>query len=241
MLAAKSALMQAQFALESDTDTYLNTKEQLNELLGRDIDTDFSVEALPGSLVEQISLANARHTALEQRPDVHQAKLQEAKANLAVRQEKAGYIPDVSAQITYINLQNINFLPESLSTAGFSMKWNNPWDWGKRHANIVGLRDAAKQQTLTVDDTRAKTLLDVDQKYRALMLSRRMVKTVAAAKEASAEQLRNITNQLHEHTALLSDVLKLAAQDQLQARNYTQALAEHWNALAAFDQALGRN
>ena len=241
VLSAKSSLIQAEYTQASDADAYTNTREKLNELLGRDIDTDFTVDALAGPADEPMSLADARKMALGQRSDVRQAILQEQKANLAIRQERAAYIPQINAQVSYISLQNISFLPSSLATAGFSVKWNNPWDWGSRHANIVGLRDAAKQQTLTTEDTRENAVLDVDQKYRALVLSRRMVEAAVTAKQASAEQLRNITNQFREHQALLSDVLKQAAQDRLQSQSYTQAVSAYWDARAAFDQAIGKD
>src|SRR5260370_17982716 len=94
-------------------------------------------------------------------------KLQVDKAKLDVRQERAGYIPDVNAQLTYVGFQNVAFLPKNAAVAGFSLNWNNPWDWGNRKANIESLRDVTKQQVLSAEDTAQQVTLDVDQKFPA--------------------------------------------------------------------------
>jgi hypothetical protein len=52
----------------------------------------------------------------------------------------------------------------------------------------------------------------------------------ALSKDASAESLRNVTNQFQENEVLLSDVLQQAAEDQKQSQNYMQALGAYWTA-----------
>jgi outer membrane protein TolC len=178
---------------------------------------------------------------LKQRPEIRLAKLHIHKANLDVRQEKAGYIPDVNAQLTYIGFQNVDFLPKNVAVAGFSLSWKNPWDWGKRKANLASLRDVTKQKMLTADDTTQQVTLDVNQKFRALRQARLLVGAAALSKDASTESLRNVTNQFQQHEALLSEVLQQAAEDQKQSQNYTQALGAYWTARADFDRALGRD
>lgn len=240
-LQAKAALTQERYTKAKDEDALLSAKEQLNVLLARDVDTEYSVEPLAPTTEEDINLLEARATALKQRPEIRLAKLQIDKANLDVRQEKAGYIPDVNAQLTYIGFQNVDFLPKNVAVAGFSLSWRNPWDWGKRKANLASLRDVTKQQILTADDTTQQVTLDVDQKFRALRQARLLVGAAALSKDASAESLRNVTNQFQQHEALLSDVLQQAAEDQKQSQNYTQALGAYWTARADFDRALGRD
>jgi outer membrane protein TolC len=229
-LQAKAALTQERYTNAKDEDALLSAKEQLNLLLARDVDTEISVEHLAPSTVEEINLSEARTTALKQRPEIRLAKLQLDKANLDVRQEKAGYIPDVNAQLTYIGFQNVEFLPKNVAVAGFSLSWRNPWDWGKRKANLTSLRDVTKQQILTADDITQQVTLDVDQKFRALRQARLLVGASALSKDASAESLRNVTNQFQENEVLLSDVLQQAAEDQKQSQNYMQALGAYWTA-----------
>jgi len=241
VLQAQAALAQARYSLASDQNARINSREQLNYQLARDVDTDFAVEVLPPVSQDEMSLADARATALKERPELREAQLQEQKADLAVRQEKATYIPELNAQFTYLSFQNISFLPQNAATVGLSLQWKSPWDWGYRRANIAGLRDAAKQQVLSTEDTTQQITVDIDQKFRALAQARLLVEVASVAKQASAEQLRNVENQFQEHTAFLSDVLKQAAQDRQQSETYTQALTTFWNARAALDQSLGRD
>jgi outer membrane protein len=240
-LQAKASLTQELYTRAKDEDALVSAKEQLNMLLARDTDTDFSVEPLPMATDEELHLPEARATALKQRPEIQLSKLQVDKAKLDVRQERAGYIPDVNAQLTYVGFQNVDFLPKNAAVAGFSLSWTNPWDWGNRKANIESLRDATKQQVLSAEDTAQQVTLDIDQKFRTLKEARLLVDAATLSKDASAESLRNVSNQFQQHEALLSDVLKQAADDQKQSENYTQALGSYWTARADFDRALGRD
>jgi len=240
-LDAKSAVAQQRYGLLKDSDALESAREQLNILLGRALDEPFSVEAMTAPSGEEADLAEARATALRQRPEIREAKLQVEKAQLDLRREKAEYLPDVSAQITYVGFQNIDFLPTNMVTAGLSLEWENPWDWGRRRAQLAGLRDASKQQRLTAEDATDKVLLDVSRKYRALQEARLLVEVAEAAKVASAERLRVVTDQYKQQSALLADVLKQTANDSQQAANLSQALAAFWNARADFDLALGND
>ena len=240
-LQAKASLTQELYTGATDEDALVSAKEQLNMLLARDVDTDFSVEPLAMATDEELNLPEARATALKQRPEIQLSKLQVDKAKLDVRQERAGYIPDLNAQLTYVGFQNVDFLPKNAAVAGFSLNWNNPWDWGNRKANIESLRDVTKQQVLSAEDTAQQVTLDVDQKFRALKEARLFLNAAALSKDASAESLRNVSNQFQQHEALLADVLKQAADDQKHSENFTQALGSYWTARADFDRALGKD
>jgi multidrug efflux pump subunit AcrB len=101
VLQAQAALAQARYNLASDQNARINSREQLNYQLARDVDTDFAVEVLPPVEQDEMSLADARATALKQRPELREARLQEQKADLAIRQEKMSdlqniYVPSPS-------------------------------------------------------------------------------------------------------------------------------------------------
>jgi outer membrane protein TolC len=240
-LDAKSAVAQQRYGLLKDSDALESAREQLNILLARNVDEPFSVEAMAAPSSEEAALAEAREIALRQRPEIREAKLQAEKSNLDIRREKAEYLPDVSAQLTYVGFQNIDFLPTNMITAGLSLEWENPWDWGRRRAKLAGLRDASKQQSLNAEDAQDKVLLDVSRRLRALREARLLVDAAEAAKDASAERLRVVADQYKQQSALLADVLKQTANDSQQAENLSQALAAFWNARADFDLALGND
>ncbi len=239
LLQAKAALARQHVSCTKDADELLTQREHLNYLLGRDLDTSFSVVPMGLPPVEELDLRTARATALRQRPEIRQAELQAQSANLDVRRKRAEYIPDIDAQVTYLGLQNVQFISPNAVNLGVSLSWQNPWDWGKRKAEISGLHDIAAQRRLTADDARQQVLLDVDQRFRALKEARMAVGAAQLEVDASRETLRVLRNRNQQQAALLRDVLKQTADLQLRNAQYVKALAEFWNAQADFNRALG--
>jgi outer membrane protein TolC len=222
-----------------DQNNLTTGREQLNELLGRDLDTQFTVENLEMPSSAETDLSAARAKALRQRPEIVEADLEVKGAELDERRERADYIPDVSAQVTYLGLPNVQFLSANSVNLGVSLKWQNPWDWGRRKAHIDGLKNVTQQQRLTAEDARQQILLDVDQRFRSLQEARLAVEAASLARDASAEKLRNLTNQYHEQAALLEDLLKQSADLEQKKASYSEAIQKYWSARADFERAIG--
>jgi outer membrane protein TolC len=99
-LTVKAKLKQQRYQLLAAEDALVLQKQNLNRLLGRGLRTPLSVQMLAfGELVEW-DLDTARKQALEQRPEVREAKLQTKIADMDVRREHANYIPDLSVQVS---------------------------------------------------------------------------------------------------------------------------------------------
>src|SRR6266704_108388 len=109
-LSVKAEVAKAIYQLTTIEDTLADRKEILNHLLGRSVQTDFSVEPVPATLPEQEDLPAARAIALEHRPEMKLAANRMHQAELATKSEKTHYIPDVSIQANYLSPANINFL-----------------------------------------------------------------------------------------------------------------------------------
>jgi len=238
-LAVRAKLSQQRYQLLNLRDTLQTQKESFNRLLGRELEIEFSVEVQPLPRADEIELAAARELALEQRPEIQQARLQTKKAETEVRRQRAEYIPDVSATFTYASLPNVSFAPQNVLNAGFLLQWQ-PFDWGQKRHKTESLRDATKQAMLTERDAEQQVLLDVNAKFRALAESRALLDTSALAQEAEREKLRVTTNRYGQKTALLSDVLQQEGAAVQADSDYQNALAAFWKAKASFDRALGR-
>src|SRR5262249_47015946 len=158
---------QQRYQLLNFRETIQTQKESLNRLLGRDLETEFLVEVQPQPGADEIDLAAAHRVALQQRPEIQQARLQTRKAETEVRRQRAEYIPDLSATFTYASLPNVSFAPQNVLNAGFLLQWQ-PFDWGQKRHKTESLRDAAKQAALTERDAEQQVLLDVNAKFRAL-------------------------------------------------------------------------
>src|SRR5262249_960857 len=110
-----SSAEQNQLTLEDDS---ANLKEQLNQLLGRDVLTEFAVTPMVDPSQLPIDLAAARARAVEQRPELREAALKTRQAEQDVRIKKSDYIPDINAELKTQRLLNYgSFLPAYTASA----------------------------------------------------------------------------------------------------------------------------
>lgn len=238
-LNVKAKLSQQQFQLVVLRDRYETQKEALNRLMGRDLRLNFTTEAeTEPAKADEMSLEAAQKKALEQRPEIQQARLQMEKTEMDVRREHAEYIPDISAQVSYLSFPNLAFFPKNVLLAGVSLQWQ-PFDWGQRRHKLSELRDSAKQATFSEQDAQQQVLLDVNANYRKLAEARALLAVDAAAQELEREKLRVLTNRYKEKAALLTEVLQEQSALAQADSQYQQDLQSLWNAKASFERALG--
>src|SRR5207302_4836430 len=126
----------ARYQLTVIEDARADRKEILNRLLGRELQTEFSVEMVPASLPEELSLQGARKIATEKRPEIKTETIKREQATLETKIEKTRYIPDISIQANYAASSNISFLPQSVGAVGVLLTWQ-PWDWGQKRHNVA--------------------------------------------------------------------------------------------------------
>src|SRR4029077_10419726 len=95
-LSVKAEVAKASYELTTIEDMLADRKEILNHLLGRSLQTEFSVEPVSVVLPEEESLDAARAIALERRPEVKLAANRVRQAELATKSEMTHYIPDIA-------------------------------------------------------------------------------------------------------------------------------------------------
>jgi outer membrane protein TolC len=239
-LTVKAKLKQQRYQLLTLQDAFELQKQSLNHLLGRDLRTQFTVEMQPLSDIAELDVEIARKQALEQRPEVREARLQTKSAQLDVRRERAEYIPDLSLQVSYISFQNVNFLPQNAGNVGFLFKWQ-PFDWGYKKHKIAELKETSQQKALTEQDAEQRVLLDVEDKFRKLGQARMLLDAQTDAREAEQAKLREVTNRYAQQTALLPDLLQQQATVSQADAQYQQALAGFWTSRVEFEKAIGAN
>src|SRR5205823_10932046 len=120
-------------------------KEQLNDLLGRDVRTDFRVNPAADVNGFPADLENARNRALQQRPEIREAELKIKQADVDRRIKKSEYIPDVSAAFLYMTFRNFDeIIPKNLASSGLTMKWE-VFDWGRKRDQLAEKDKAIEQ------------------------------------------------------------------------------------------------
>jgi outer membrane protein len=237
-LTVKAKLKQQRYQLLAAEDAFVLQKQNLNRLLGRDLGTPFSVELLPFGEQVEWDLDSARKQALEQRPELREARLQTKIAQMDIRRERAKYIPDLSLQVSYLGFQNVNFLPQNAGTVGFAFQWQ-PFDWGYKKHRIAELKATTEQKATGERDVEQRVLLEVEEKFRKLGEARILLDAQTDEREAEHAKLREVTDRYNQKSALLSDLMQQQAAVSQAEAQYQQALARFWTARANFEKTIG--
>jgi outer membrane protein TolC len=237
-LSVKAELAKATYQLTTIEDTLADSKEALNHLLGRSVQTEFSVEPVPATFPEQEDLSAAGATALEHRPEVKLAANRVRQAELSTKSEKSHYIPDIAIQASYFSPANINFLPQNIGSIGALLTWQ-PWDWGEKRHKVKEAALAEQQTELSVEDTREQILLEVNSNFRHLREARAHLAVTEAIRDAETEKMRNQKEAYSQQSILLSDLLKQQSSLADAESQYHQAVLAYWSARADFQKTLG--
>lgn len=237
-LEVKAKLAQAKYQVIQLNDTLEIQKEQLNNLLGRDLDTPFKTQQVPPTQPEEADLKLARETALAQRPEVKEAEIDTRRAEYDQKLAKAAYIPDVGAAFHFMTPFNTAILPQNIASAGFELRWD-PFDWGKRKDDVNQKGVIVEQSRYQLDETRSQVVLDVDNTFRKLAESRALLQVTEAARAAANEKLREVNDKFRQSAVLLRDVLEQQAAVENANNEYEESLLAFWSAKANFEKALG--
>ena len=222
------------------SDELATQKEQLNNLLGRDVRTAFRLNPAPNMAGFPADLESARNRALEQRPEIREAKLKIKQAEVDRRIKKSEYIPDVSAAFLYMNFQNFVLLNKNLASPGLALHWE-VFDWGRKRDQLAEKEKTIEQTKVLLREEESRVLIDVGDKFRKLQQTRQAFVVAQLAEETARENLRVNTNKYRFTEALMSDVLE--SQATLAGANHQlqQALQGYWTAQAEFEKALGED
>ena len=238
-LDVKTRLAKAEYEALSLSNELATKKENLNKQLGRDVRTDFRLNPAPDVNGFPADLESARNRALDQRPEIREAKLHIEETEVDRRIKKSEYIPDVSAGFTYMTFRNFDdFIPKNLASAGVGITWE-VFDWGRKRNQLAEKDTAIEQARERLREAEDRVLIDVSEKFRQLQLTRQAFVVAQLAKETARENLRVNTNKYQLTAAYLSDVLQ--SQSFLAEANhqYQEALLGYWTAQAEYEKALG--
>jgi outer membrane protein len=239
-LDVKAKFANEKYKLVQLRNTLDSRKEYLNNLLGRDIRTDFETEKVPVTSFEEVDVRLAQSRALAQRPEVKQAELSMRQAEYDRRMAKADYIPDVGIAFNYASNFNIDVLPRNMTSIGFELKWE-PWDWGRRKDIVNQKKVTETQAQAQLHDVQARVLMDVNTRFRKMEESRMLISVTQAERDAAQQRLREVTNKYEQQAVLLSDVLRQQASTAGASDDYQQALLGFWSAKSEFEKSLGED
>jgi outer membrane protein TolC len=239
-LEVKAKLAQEKFELLQAQDKLQTAKETLNNLLARDLETEFSVAEDKELSPLERDLKGAQETALAKNPTVKEAAIKIDQAENIRRLAKSEYMPDLGASFHYLSPFGVNFVPTNVMAVGLELNWE-PFDWGRRRDTVNEKTVAVEQSKLNLTQTKANVLVDVNKQFRALQEARMAVDVAATQQDASQMKLQEVTDKYGQKTALLRDVLEQQAKVEKANSDYNEAIATYWTAKANFDKSIGED
>jgi len=240
-LRVEAQLAQAEYDVLRVEDPLQTQKQQLNRLLGRDVNAVFEVDPLSAANFDLPDLKEACAKALDSRPEVRLAKLELQKAGLARRIANADRIPDVSLTATALSTVNLGgALPSNLSGVGLQMNWD-VLDWGRKRKQVDERRQSEEQASLQLKDVEAQVIIDVSHRYRQLIEARKELEVAATLQSAAREVLRVTSNQFEQQQVLVSDVLKAQSGLAESDHRFTRSLLHLASSEADFAKAIGED
>jgi outer membrane protein TolC len=243
LMDVQTRVAKAEYEVLTLNNSLSTQKEQLNHLLGRDVRTEFSVTdpETAQAVMRETDLMEARKRALEQRPEIREARLRLQQANLDKRVKKSERIPDVSLVFNTVTTVNYsNFVPRSATGIGIQVEWE-VFDWGRKKHETAEKNRIIAQADNTVLETESKVLLEVNSRFRTLQESSQLIRIARLAQTAARANVQIAANKYRLEAVLLKDVL--TAQTSLANANYEyqKALLSFWTAKADFEKALGED
>ncbi|MGO4212839.1 TolC family protein, partial [Terriglobus sp. YAF25] len=239
VLNADAQLLKMRNAISDARDRVASASEKLNDLMGRDIHTEFRVAAISQADGDFASLEAMENSALQNRPEVKKAHIQVEQADYDARAKKAEYIPELSLAFNYYTTANFeNILPSNVGTAGLSLRWE-PWDWGRRRHEYAEKKVKEEQAKVGVNATERSVLLEVRNAFRQLENSRRQLASTDATDLTARQRLKEVQEQVKRQAVLSRDLFQ--AQSELASADSGQqrALAAFWKARADLKKAIG--
>jgi len=239
-LRVQTRLAKAEYEALDLTNRLATQKEQLNKLLGRDVLTDFSVGPVADATLLDGDISASRRRALEQRPELSEARLKIEQAKVDKRLKKSEYIPDVSVGFTSLSLRNFDeVVPRNVASVGVVMSWE-PFDWGRKKRQLAEKSKTIEQAENSLKETEDQILIEVGDKFRRLQQTQQALRVAHLNQDAEREALRVTQGRYKFEAALLTEVLQSQAKLADANNQYQQALLSFWTAKAELEKALGQ-
>ncbi len=237
-LDVKARLAKVEYDAFKGKNALATYKEQLNELLGREIATPFTVVSMPAVSPFEIDAGDASNKALLQRPEVTAANLNLEYSEAEVRLHKAQYIPEISLLFRYSHNFDVKLLPSDIATIGLYASWDI-FDWGFRQSQIAEKRKSVSQARNRLSESRSQVRRDVNEKIRQLEEAWMLIEVTRKDVVARKEKLRIETNKYQQNSALLQELLEAQSDLEDAVEKHQQAILDCWTAKANLERAMG--
>jgi outer membrane protein TolC len=239
LLDAQTRLAKTQLSEASLKNQQASARERLNQLLGRDVLTEFEIQPILEATGDELPLEDARNRALERRPEMRQAELRKMQASQDLKAKMAEYIPEISAEFNNLSFLNWGrFMPTQSTSIGVSLSWE-PFDWHRKKHEAAEKRRTVEQARISQREVESMVVMEVNDRHRQLAYRQAELRVARLAQQTAVENLRVTNNKFKLQAVLMKDVLQAQVNLEQTNSDYQQALTSFWNARADYERAIG--
>lgn len=238
LLEAEARLARARHTAFKERNTLASGKERLNDLMGRDITTPFTVSPVPVVVPVLLDPEGATAQALAQRPETKEARLQLERAEYQLSSKEAEYIPDLDLTANYSNTLNTSFIPDEIFFVGVVLRWEF-FDWGRKQREMEKALKSIAQAKNDIRKADHKVTAEVNDRIRKLQNAQSLVEVTELSQQAAREKLRVTFNRYNEEAVLLDDLLEAESELARANSDANKATLSVWSAVAELEKALG--
>jgi outer membrane protein TolC len=197
----------------------------------------------PKHLLEQAAQAvpdrgSAVRQAIDNRPELRQAK---RSADAAVAQRRAAIfemLPDVDAEFAYVRVDGQLFAPVTSYYGGVKATWAI-WEWGAGYYAARAQTHQANVAKLTLEDQRRQIALEVQNELSQLAAAAAAVEASQEAIDSANEAYRVTARSVEAGTATTTDLLDAQSALTTARLNLTRSRYEQAMARVTFQRLIG--
>lgn len=216
-------------------------KQALNNLLGREIDTQFDPVDVGQLAPVGINADQADELAQENRPELRSGGFLVRSADELVDVEEGGLKPALSVGAQYSRV--IDPSPGQFGQSLFgTLTLSFPlWDSGITRGRVAAAKEVRKQAEVRLEQTKLAVSLEVRNAYTRLVTAREAYDVAVSGQELAREALRLAQLRYDEGAGILLDVTTAQAELTRAQAAAVNARYEYLAAVAALQKAIGRD
>lgn len=235
----KQQLATVEYEATKTKNALATQKEEINHLLGRNPELEFTLVPVESLGTEDMSLPEAKVVALSARAEVKQTNNQLKQVELDKRIKKLEYLPNLNLVVDYLSMFGTQVLPKNVAVVGLFLNWE-PFDWGRKHFEMLEKKRVYEQLQNTMKNLDTQITMEVNSSHRKLQECKQYVEVSDLGRQLAMERLRVSANKYKEQAVLLKDVLQ-AQRDVTKANNqWGQSVLSYYTAKADFEKAIGQ-
>jgi outer membrane protein len=231
---------QADYELDRDRDDLITTVQTLNRLLGRPPKSPLDVAEVPIAQNPNINEEATITAAVNERPEISQAKLSVKDFSLKEKIEYSRYIPDISFGPLGTFSRNFPPFPQTFLAIGFAGYWE-PWDWGRRVQNGRAFERQMRQSQVLLSDLTDSVAIEADNARRQLKVTAKETQAGMLGESSAKEELRVTTKRYKAGSALLKDVMEAESSYSNAIAGNVKSKSDYVAAQVELDRALGKD